>query len=455
MTIRTRLALQFMLLASLILGGAFAVVYLLSANYRVEEFIGRLKDRGANTAKLLIQVDEVDERLLEKIEITNPVRLPEEVIHVFDHHNKELFRLGTTADGAVSPSLLDSVRLHGEQVGRRGDREEVAFLFTDRFDRFVVVASGNDIYGRSKLRNQGRVMIATFLIGQVLIFLIGRFYSSRALSPVQRLSHQIKNVTAADLTHHVTVGNEQDELAQLAGSFNELLDRLQDAFTSQRNFIANASHEMRTPLTTISGQLDVLLLKARTQEEYASALRSVLDDMHALNRLADRLLLMAQAENKAPRSSFAPVRLDEVLWQSRTEVMKADANNRVELTMEDVEGEEDLTVMGNENLLRSLFINLIENACKYAPDKRAFVSIGVSSQRVQVAVEDNGPGIPAVDKDRIFEPFYRATNTGGAKGHGIGLSLAKRIAELHDGQIRSEQEPGRGARFVVYLPKAG
>lgn len=454
MTIRTRLALQFMLLASLILGGAFIVVYLLSADYRGEEFISRLKDRGTNTAKLLIQVDEVDERLLKKIEESNPVRLPEEVIRIYDHHNKELFRLGTTDDGSVAPALLDEVRLHGEQLRTLGTREQVAFLFTDRYDRFVVVASGHDIYGRSKLRNEGRVMVATFLIGQVLIFLVGRFYSARALSPLQRLSNQIQAITAANLSRHVEVGGEQDELAQLARSFNELLDRLQKAFNTQRNFIANASHEMRTPLTTISGQLEVLLLKARSPEEYGTSLRSVLDDMHALNRLADRLLLMAQAENKAPRSSFTPVRLDEVLWQARAEVLRSDGRNSVEMLIDGVEGEEDLLVQGNENLLRSLMTNLIENACKYASDRRARVVLTTGGEEVSVAVEDNGPGIAVEDHERVFEPFYRANSTGGAKGHGIGLSLARRIAELHDGRITLISSAGQGAKFTLHLSKA-
>lgn len=454
MTIRTRLALQFLLLASLILGGAFVVVYVLSADYREEEFIMRLKDRGTNTAKLLIQVDEVDEQLLAKIEGDNPVRLPEEAILIFDHHNEEIFRLGSPKAAIIDTALLDRVRLEGELQDRSGDREQIAFPFTDRYDRFIVVASGNDIYGRSKLRNAGHVMIATFLIGLVLIFLVGRFYAQRALSPVQRLIDEIREISAASLSLRVQAGTEQDELAQLARSFNELLDRLQTTFHSQKNFIANASHEMRTPLTAISGQLDVLLLKVRSPEEYNTSIRSVLDDMHALNRLADRLLLMAQAENKAPASSFAPVRIDEVIWNSRTEVQRIDPAYSVDVDMAEVEDGTDLLVNGNENLLRSLVTNLIENACKYSPDHHAHISMLRVGREVRVVVEDKGMGIAPADYELVFEPFYRATNTSGAKGHGIGLSLAKRIAALHGGRITFTSTVGEGSRFVAHLPKA-
>ena len=454
MTIRNRLALQFLLLASLILGGAFLVVYVLSADYRAEEFIGRLKDRGTNAAKLLIQVDEVDERLLAKIERDNPVRLPEEALQIYDHQNKEIFRLGDARIGKLTPEILDQVRLEEEVVEEFGDREQVAFVFNDRYERFVVVASGRDIYGRSKLRNNGRVMIATFLTGQVLIFLVGRFYAQRALSPVNRLIAQIKEISAASLAQRVQTGNDRDELAQLARSFNELLDRLQTTFTSQRNFIANASHEMRTPLTAISGQLEVMLLKVRSPEDYAAALRSVLEDMYALNQLADRLLLMAQAENKAPMASFAPVRLDEVLWQSRSELQRSDPHYVVHIDMARVDDASDLVVMGNETLLRSMVTNLLENACKYSDDHRAGVLLHPSSGHLRVIIEDAGVGIAPEDHDRVFEPFYRATNTAGAKGHGIGLSLAKRIAELHGGRILLRSAPGNGSQFIAELPLA-
>jgi len=454
MTIRTRLAVQFMLLASFILGGAFIVVYVSSANYRAEEFMGRLKDRGNNTAKLLIQVDEVDEHLLAKIERDNPVRLPEESIILFDHHNEVIFRLGNVKVAPIETSFLDRVRMEGEIQQEFDEREQVAFLFSDRYDRFVIVASGRDIYGRSKLRNAGRVMIATFLIGQVLIFLVGRFYAQRALSPVQRLIHDIEDISAANLSRRVQTGNERDELAQLARSFNTLLDNLQTSFQSQKNFIANASHEMRTPLTAISGQLEVLMLKARSPEEYGTTLSSILDDMHALNRLADRLLMMAQAENKAPASTFAPVRMDEVLWQARAEVLRIDPGYAVDIDMADVEDEADLLVQGNENLLRSLITNLMENACKYSDDRRARVQLRTTGSELAVEVEDQGIGIAAEDHERVFEPFYRAQNTGGAKGHGIGLSLARRIAELHGGRIALRSSIGMGAHFTAHLPKA-
>lgn len=454
MTIRTRLALQFMLLASLVLGGAFVTVYLLSAAYRSDEFLGRMRDRGTNAAKLLIQVDEVSEQLLRKIERDNPVRLPDESIRIFDHHDSLIFQLGTDNVAAVPTVLLDEVRLEGTVERRVGPREEVLFPFNDRYERFVVVVSGNDIFGRSKLANLLKVLIFTYLFGVLLTFLVGRWYASRALRPVQRLVGAMRRIGPTELDHRVPVGVSQDEIAELGRSFNELLERLQGAFSAQRNFIANASHEMRTPLTTISGQIEVLMMRDREPAAYREALRSVLDDMHALNRLADRLLLLAQAENESTITTFAPVRIDEVLWSARHEVQRSDPRHRVAVLIADVEDESDLLVSGNEALLRSLVSNLMENACKYSDDGCASVKLSGRGKDLLIEVSNTGPGIAPEHHERIFEPFYRARNTGGTRGHGIGLSLVRRIVELHGGTIGLRSSVGRGADFSVALPKS-
>lgn len=453
MTIRTRLAVQFLGAASLVLGGAFIVVYVLTADYRKEQFMGRLHGRGAATAKLLIQVDEVDEQLLTKIEDDNPVRLPEEAIAVYDQDGREIFHLGAKT-GPLPMDELERVRKVGELRDAVGERERVAFVFAAGEERFVVVVSGMDIYGRSKLRNQGRVMLVTFLIGQVLIFFIGRSFAKRSLAPLQRLAQDIEAISSTSLAQRVRTGSDHDELAQLARSFNTLLDELQTSFQTQKNFIANASHEMRTPLTAISGQLEVLTFKERSPEEYGTMIRSVLDDMRSLNRLADRLLLMAQAENKALVSTFVPVRLDEVCWQARADVQRSGPDRSVVIDMDGVEDEADVLVNGNEDLLRSLVVNLCENACKYSTDHQAVIRFRRIGHDLALEFADAGMGIAPEDHDRIFEPFYRVTNTGGARGHGIGLSLVRRIAELHGGRVRVESAPGQGARFTVQLPAA-
>lgn len=454
MRIRTRLALQFLVLASLIVGAAFVVVYARAAEFRQEQFHDRMRSRGENTASLLLDVAEVDDHLLRKIEQKSPVRLVKEGLSIYDANNALIFHLGEDHGLLeITPALLDSIRKQGEIERITNDRELLAFSVNKPNERSVAVVSGQDLYGRGKLQDQARVMLVTFLIGLVLIFLIGRTFARRALSPLQRLVMDLRTISASDLSRRSALGKGTDEIAQVAVSFNDLLERLEAAFAAQKNFIANASHEMRTPLTAISGQLEVLLLKERTGEDYRNALNSVLEDMHSLNRLSNRLLLMAQAETDATAITFAPVRMDELLWAARSEVIRTDAQNRVDVIIAEVEEAADITIQGNEILLRSLLVNLIENACKYSNDHHAIVTLKGNRNQLSIEVADHGSGIDPADHERIFQQFYRAPSTAGTKGHGIGLSLVKRITELHGGRVYVESELGAGARFVVSFRK--
>ncbi|HQV76292.1 MAG: HAMP domain-containing protein [Flavobacteriales bacterium] len=454
MNIRTRLAVQFSLLASFILGAAFLVVYLRAAEFRQEQFRDRLYERGKNVANLLLQVDEVDERLLRKIELNSTVRLPEEVIALFDDHDEQVLRLGVDKDLPFG-EMIAIAKKQGTMFRVDDGRESIGFVFQNGTLSNTVIASGFDRFGRGKLNDQAKVMLATFLIGLVTIFLIGRVFAKRALSPFQRLVQELHSIGASDLSKRVDPGNGTDEKAQLASSFNALLERLQGAFTAQKNFVSNASHEMRNPLTAVSGQIDVLLLRSRSEKEYETALRSVQEDLRSVNRLNDRLLLMAQAEIESNLIHFDPVRLDEVIWVAREEVLRMNNAYSVDVKIADVESDMDLTVNGNTILLRSMITNLTENACKYSPDHHATITVRGGHKEVVLRVDDNGPGIAEAEQQRIFEHFFRARNTGGAHGHGIGLALVKRIAEQHGGKVKLESELGKGSSFIVLLPNGG
>jgi signal transduction histidine kinase len=145
--------------------------------------------------------------------------------------------------------------------------------------------------------------------------------------------------------------------------------------------------------------------------------------------------------------------MDEVLWTGRSETLRASPENKVEVAIEEVEEGSDLQVQGNEDLLRSLVVNLLENACKYSPDHRAIVTLSGSAEQVTLEVADQGIGISAEDRKHIFEPFFRATNATVATGHGIGLSLVERIVRLHGATIDLRSAPGEGSVFTVRFPK--
>ncbi|MCF8256310.1 MAG: HAMP domain-containing protein [Flavobacteriales bacterium] len=454
MSIRNRLAFQFGLLASLVLGVASVAIFLLSAQHRKDEFSERMQAQGERAAKLLLQVDEVDEPLLRIIDSSSPLTLPEERVMIYDHNDSLIYNSAKdTLGGLHSGAFLNSVRANEKVHAQAEDIETFAFMFMDRHLRFVVVVSASDIFGRSKLRNLAQVLLLVVALGIGIFFLLGRVYAERALRPIKKLVSQISGISVSNLESRVSEGDGKDEIAQLAVSFNGMLAKLEAAFSAQRNFIGNASHELRTPLTAISGQLDVILLKERGPEEYRAALESVHSDIQRLNRLANRLLLLAQTGTDAPEAGFHPVRLDEVLWEAREAVLRSRPGSRIEVRLDEgIEDIEALTVRGSNPLLHSLFINLMENGCKYSEDSHVSVDVNIRGSHAELQFSDKGIGISNEDLVHIFEPFFRSSSTRGSDGHGIGLSLVKRITGLHRGTVAVWSQLGKGTVFTVRLP---
>jgi signal transduction histidine kinase len=219
----------------------------------------------------------------------------------------------------------------------------------------------------------------------------------------------------------------------------------------QKDFIANASHELRTPLTMISGQLEVSLLQSRSAEHYRKTIISVLDDVKKINLIAERLLLLAQA-NTESEAAFRPLRVDELLWQIKTELIKVNSLWSVYITFDPELDENDLTICGNEQLVRSALFNLMENACKYSEDHKAEVLLTRRNKSLDIRIMDNGIGISPEDMEHIFEPFHRGKNVLRINGHGIGLSLVQKIMQLHKGSITIQSELKKGTVAIIHFP---
>jgi signal transduction histidine kinase len=264
------------------------------------------------------------------------------------------------------------------------------------------------------------------------------------LVPIASVISQVDRITARDLSLRVNTGRNKDEIFFLAQTFNRMLERLDDAFEMQKKFVANASHELRTPLTAITGQLEVTLKKQRAVEVYEQVLRSILDDARNLSKLTNSLLALAQANTEASEMMIKPVRVDELLWETRNELVKAHPEYRINIHFSSVpEDEEMLMVQGSEPLLKIAFANLMDNGCKYSHDKRTDVYLSVND-RVRITFQDKGIGIPKDEQERIFQPFYRGSNAGSIPGNGLGLPLTKKILKLFqvDFRITSVKDKG-------------
>ena len=264
---------------------------------------------------------------------------------------------------------------------------------------------------------------------------------------------EVSEISAYNLDRRIQTSGTQDEWYQLSSTLNGLLDRLKESFEMQRRFISNASHELSTPLTIISTQLEISLQRQRSEDDYRASIKSVLKDVQHMNHLVQTLLSFATTAGNPGGLTIDQVRIDEVLMRIPSEVQKEDKQFSVTLKFDDLPEEESkLLVFGNEELLLTSFRNIVANACKYSDDHHADVALSFVESKFIITISDQGIGIPQKELDKIFQPFYRIDGDRSVKGFGLGLSLANRIIKLHRGNIKVKSIPSSGTTFTVELP---
>lgn len=454
MNILAKLTLRFSIIVASILIFFSIVIYTVSAQYRKEEFFDRLEKRAITTVRLLANVKEVTRELLQIIDQNSAPALPDEKILVFDKNDSLVYSSTGVPAESASPELLTQVRQSGNIRLTTYKVEQCGVLYQQNDQEFVVLASAFDRYGRRKLSNLRAVLLLGLLIGMVIIVIVGRLFAAQALAPLAKINDQVSDITAGSLNKRVDEGNKKDEIARLAINFNRMLERLETAFEMQRSFVSNASHELRTPLAAMRSQIQVTLGKERSAEDYRLVLNSLLDDTNAFAELTTGLLTLAQSGMDRQQTLFAPLRIDELFFQAQEELARRKPNYHFQFDYDKFpENEDELTIIGNEQLLHATFTNLMDNACKFSPDNTVFISLLIRGKYLEVHFRDKGIGIPQEDLHKIFSPFYRAANAQGtAKGHGIGLSLSQKIARLHNGFIEVTSTIGKGSLFVLKLP---
>ena len=453
LNIQARLTLQFTYIVTFILILFSFIIYYFSASYRESEFYSRLENKAINTAKLLIEVKEVDYNLLKIIDRNTINALYNEKVMIYDYKDRQIYNSLDDDSISISKSLLDKIRLLKDVRYHEGKNEVIGLLYADKYDRFVVISSALDTYGRSKLNNLKWIIIIGFFISIGLTVLIGRIYAYRALRPMSDVVKQVDKITIASLNMRVNEGNGTDEIAQLAITFNKMLVRLESAFEMQKSFVSNASHELRTPLTSITGQLEVSLMESKTQKEYEGILESVLEDIKNLNALSNGLLDLAKASSDISAIALRPLRIDEILWQTRAELIerKKEYNIAIQFS-EPIEDEKELTVLGNDHLLKTAIVNLMDNACKFSSDKSVEIFLSVNGKYIVTQFADKGIGIDPADLDRIFQPFFRAKNVKNISGNGLGLSLTDKIIQIHRGTISIDSHLNKGTTVTIGIP---
>ncbi len=455
MEIRKKINLQFTAIVAVIQVILTLAIYISFAKSREEDLYAKLEAKAKGVGQMLIDIVEIDAVLLEKIERNNPLSLPFEKIIIYNYQNHILFSNDENGEIKIYPSLIDQVRLNSRTRTRIGQYEVLGKFYTNPKERIVVFVAAIDLYGFKKLAILRLILVIVFVIGLVIVYFAGRVFAGRAVQPILKVMSQVDRIGVSNLNARLDEGPSKDEIAKLSATFNKLLERLEVSFQMQKSFIANASHEMNTPLTVITGQLEVVLMKARTNQEYNDTIITVLSEIQNLNQLSKKLLLLAQASTELTAINFTLLRIDDLLWQVRSEILIRNPEYSVKIELhQELDDEDQLTVSGNELLLKTAIANIVENGCKYSDNHEVEVQLSRDHDNLVLRFIDKGIGITEHELSMIFQPFYRSKTVKNTLGHGIGLSLAEKVILLHRGTLTVSSEPGKGSEFEILLPLA-
>ncbi len=297
-----------------------------------------------------------------------------------------------------------------------------------------------------------RLTLLQIGIPLVLLFatLGGLFFSSRALAPVKHMIQIAQGIDASELDQRVPVPEANDEIKKLSLTLNEMLERIHQAFQSQERFVADASHQLLTPLAIMKGELEVLQKQDFNKEEFEGFLKSTLQEIDSLAKIVKDMLLLARVDSGQGGLNLQEIYLDELVFEAigRVEKIANSKNIRIKFDILD-EAEGRKAVRGDYDLLLNLLVNVIENSIKYSPlNEMIMISLKWSRDTSEILVADNGPGISADQLPLIFERFSRGAEVEHkTKGFGLGLAIAQKIAILHQAKLYAEKNLENGARF--------
>lgn len=449
MKIRDRLSLEFTIISAIMLLLVLAGIYLLTARYRLSGFHDRLLDRAVTTGELFLAQDNLSEEKFRDVQKKYPQSLPDEVVRIYNDSNEPVF----TKDRSYQwpDKVIDRVRKEKRIFFSEGNRQTAGIYYLDNSGNFVVLASAVDTYGNEQMHQLFWVMFIAFFISVFVMFITGRLFARIALSPIIKVINDVKFIRSTSLDKRLSTQGGKDEINELAITFNNLLEHLEQSFGAQQSFVAHASHELRTPVTAIIGDVEVTLSQERSKEEYKKTLEGVLSESGKLNELIENLFDLAQTN--IDMADFQDLRLDELLWQVKDEWSNRIPGSNVDLIYDLPEDIRKYTVQGNSHLLFIAVGNILKNAIKFSDNRVVTCRLFVQHNIPVVIIRDTGIGISKEDLQKVFQPFFRGANTFGYTGNGVGLSLADKIFRLHNVRISIHSELNQGTEFMLFFTK--
>jgi signal transduction histidine kinase len=435
MNLKIRSAILFGLIVTVLLSIVFGIIYIENAWFRKDEFELRLEQRAEAMYKLLTDENQIDSALLQVIDQNTLNKLYDESVLIFNQDNRVIYSSTGERKITLPDAFLGKIRRRGYLAFSENEMEAVGKLM-EGGEGAIVVASGYDKYGKRKLSNLFSVLSICWLGGIFITGLLSYIYVRRVFKPLDVLNANIQEVTEGNLKQRITIGPAEDELTVMAKNFNKMLDQLEQSFMVQKNFLQHASHELRTPLSNMLLQTESALNTEMTKEEYKEALLTMYDDQKFLIDMVNGILSLSKYEQPNVAGAMQSFRIDELLFEVTEEIKTYHPEFNIQIDFSLIPtSEKEIMISGVPSMMKIAFTNLIRNGCVYSTDKSVRVNISSGDSQIIINFYNDGPVILPDERNKLFIPFFRGSNVSQKRGHGLGLSITKRIIDVHKGQL--------------------
>lgn len=427
-------------------------IYYSFSNFAFEDFYKRLELRAGTIATM--QLGEPEESLKVKETYENFLEnLPKQKYYILPVENNQI--VGEIPQEVPSKVVRNTLKSKAFNYNN-ADLFYSGLIYEDaKNNKYVVVVSAENYFYTHHIIYLRNLLITSLLFSLLLIFVISHFVLRTLIRPVKSIIKDVNKIGSENLHLRLQVADakHKDPISELKYTFNDMLNRIETSFETQKNFISNASHELNTPLTSIIGEADLILSKERSIPEYEKALTNILLEAEKLEEKTKALLFLARTGYTENTKRFDKVRVDELLMEVKQNLSRVNKNLKIKMDFSLLpESPEKLKIKGNEQLLHLAISNIISNASKYSDNNEVYLALGATEQSVVIIIKDKGIGIPESEMPYIFDPYFRASNTFNYEGYGIGLPLSRNIIKMHNGELLIKSVERSGTTVQIILP---
>ncbi|WP_187270241.1 sensor histidine kinase [Pontibacter qinzhouensis] len=439
---------------ALILLGINLVMYSMSSGYRQYNFFLSLENSSTIVASAVLQQEKAEDYYAVKNSILQHLADEEEYILRInkDRSNIEFPASLPLNEAFYWEAIRNGIAKHYENgVHYVGLYKEHAA----GEDGILVVSSARDVDGDAYRKRLKTTLALAFLAAVFVMTLTTVFFSKRMFGPMVKIIKKVNSINAFNLNDRLEKEHSLEEIGELQDTLNGMLQRIETAFKAQQDYVSNISHSLRTPLTIIAGEAEIALSQLEKEHKATYSLQMIMQETEKLKHIINVLLELARSENNTQANAWRVLRLDEVLESVKEIIYKMDSRYKLKIDFSNFpENDSMLYVSCNEHLLSLAICNIILNGFKYSDNQDVRLKLHAADNEVKLQVIDSGIGIAPSEQDKIFNPYYRGSNTFDYEGFGVGLPLAMKILEMHKGTIRVSSKVGKGTKMEVVLPAA-